>query len=392
MRKIRIAFFVSVFLLVFSNLFAEEITDPEFGYSLDIPEGFSVSEYTPDGMSYLFVHQNAPVSFLLKIYGSDKISSASEGFSFSMKRLNAKFSIDEIEWMNVPCAIGQFEMTLPNADEKSKGWGTSLTLPGKNAFLVLLCYTNEKDFEGWQNFIISSINSVCIDTESEESPGIITSYAFPKTQSENVSLNVEGFLIETKIDKDDVEASRFVRDLEYSVLLLYQGHPKWKEAWIRYYRMIFRDSCGRLKNASLDIYSSLKSYAEKENPENPYVFVNETLLSWVQNMSYERNVESERSSDFTDLISTMKGEGSDCDSRSLLMCALLKNMGAETCLFVSREYSHALYGVLLDIPGAKINVDGKNFLLCETTAKNVKPGLVAQSQSDSSKWIPVSFR
>ena len=43
------------------------------------------------------------------------------------------------------------------------------------------------------------------------------------------------------------------------------------------------------------------------------------------------------------------------------------------------------------IPGAKIEVNGINFLLNETTARNIKPGLIAQDQCDTEKWIPVNL-
>src|SRR5574344_308918 len=47
---------------------AEEISDPDFGYSLDLPEGFTVADHTDDGMSYLFVHNRMPVQFVIKLY------------------------------------------------------------------------------------------------------------------------------------------------------------------------------------------------------------------------------------------------------------------------------------------------------------------------------------
>ena len=149
---------------------------------------------------------------------------------------------------------------------------------------------------------------------------------------------------------------------------------------------------GRLKKASFDIYSALYSDCEMKNPKNPMVAMNEILLGWVQSMPYARETSDARNTDFTDLVSALQGKESDCDSRSLLMCALLRSMDADTAFFVSREYSHAVYGILLDVPGAKISVDGKAYLLNETTAKGVAPGLIEQSQSQTEKWIPVTFR
>ena len=112
-------------------------------------------------------------------------------------------------------------------------------------------------------------------------------------------------------------------------------------------------------------------------------------MNWVQNFEYKRG--DEKSTDFTSVFDSLAGVGSDCDSRSMLMCILLKQNGINTTLFISREYSHAVYGAELNAEGAKTEVSGKEYLLGETTVKNLKPGLIAQEQNDTEKWIPVSF-
>ncbi len=399
MKKIIRRILVSVFFLLSGfPFFCEEVADYEFAYSLDIPEGFYVGEYTPDGMSYLFRHQNAPVSLVLKIYSDGKTAvpeenpfSAKESFLSAMKSLSASCEIDDIIWRNLPCVVSSFQMVLPGNSTFSKGWGVGVPLPSKNASLVLLCYTEDENFSGWESFILSSLNSLCIDSGSRRSPGIIASYAYPESEKVPLVLNISGREIWTEIEKDDAEASRFVRDMEFSVLSLYANHPKWKEAWARYYRAVFRDSCGRLKKASFDIYSALYPECLKKNPDSPLVQMNAVLLSWLQDMHYVRDIGSTERADFTDLVSVLQGEGSDCDSRSLLACVLLRNIGCDSCLFVSREYSHAVYGVASDIPGAKINVGGKDYLLCETTAKGVSQGLIASDFSVTEFWIPVTF-
>ena len=75
----------------------------------------------------------------------------------------------------------------------------------------------------------------------------------------------------------------------------------------------------------------------------------------------------------------------------MLMCVLLGNMGIKSNLFISREYSHAVYGADINQPGAKITVNGTDFLLGETTAKDIKPGLIAAEMNDTEKWMPVEF-
>ena len=65
-------------------------------------------------------------------------------------------------------------------------------------------------------------------------------------------------------------------------------------------------------------------------------------------------------------------------------------MNMDTVLFVSSVYSHAMLGVDLNLAGAKINVNGKDYLLGETTAQ-VPIGRVAQEMSVTENWIPVTF-
>ena len=55
-----------LFIFSFSNVYAEKITDRDFGFSLDIPEGFEIADYTEDGMSYVFSHPNIPVTLVMK--------------------------------------------------------------------------------------------------------------------------------------------------------------------------------------------------------------------------------------------------------------------------------------------------------------------------------------
>ena len=143
-----------------------------------------------------------------------------------------------------------------------------------------------------------------------------------------------------------------------------------------------------MSKVAFDINSVLFPVAVKRNPKHPEEEINAMLLDWVQNFEYVRQADK-KSTDFTNVIDAVSGFGSDCDSRSMLMCILMKHLGVNTALFISREYSHAVYGVLLNQEGAKIEIDGSWYLLNETTARGVKPGLIAQEQSDTEKWIPV---
>ena len=63
----RIFFLLITFVLFSGFSFAEKITDRDFGFSLDIPEGFEIADYTQDGMSYVFFFFFLPVTLVMNI-------------------------------------------------------------------------------------------------------------------------------------------------------------------------------------------------------------------------------------------------------------------------------------------------------------------------------------
>ena len=368
--------------------FAEIVSDSVYDYSLDIPEGFELNEVSEDQMSYHFIHPNYPVQFILKIYDDPAFDSASKVLETALKKLSAAMQIDTFSWNNSPeCAISDFSMTL---DKKYAGWAVCAPLKKNNAFIVLLSYSTADTRQSCNPFIMSILNSLCTDENYYCFPGIIATYAYPYEGKRNITLNIQGMVIKSFIETNDIEAAQFVLEMEYSVLLLYAKHNLWKEAWQRYYRLIYRDSFGRLSQVSSDVIKRLYPICEKNNPSNPELEYAQTLLSWVQSFQYRRDNAKATSTDFTNLPAAICGEGNDCDSRSMLVCVLLRAAGLESFMLVSREYSHAMPTFENKAPGQKYEVEGtgREFLMGETTAA-VTWGTIAKEHSDRSKWIPV---
>ena len=382
----RFNIFFILILFSFSNLFAEQITDRDFGFSLDIPEGFEIADYTEDGMSYIFSHPNIPVTLVMKITTEPDLNTAADILKKNLGKLNAKSEIDSFMWNGSLCGVGTFTMTL---DDNYFGWATAAPVKIQDYYVLLICYAPESK-KGCEQFIISTINSLCIDSENLNTPGIITSYAFPQEGRKSLALKIDGKQINTSLDKSDEEAAKFIIDLEYAVLKLYGNHKMWKEAWQRYYRMIYRDNAGRLQQVASDIYNTLYPELKHTKPQDADIKYAQALLSWVQTFGYER-AGSKDESDFTSLPAAISGKGSDCDSRSMLISALLNYTGIDTALLISREYSHAMVVTDIPAPGQTFTMEnGREYLFGETTAK-VTWGMIAQEHADRTKWIPVSF-
>lgn len=383
--------FLTIFFIILTSLAtlnAESISDNDFKFSLDIPEGFQIDSYTEDGMSYMFSHPNIPVNLILRIYDKRDNTNSANVLKSTLDKLSAKYDIDSFKWSGKVCSISSFTMNL---DKEYSGWALCTPSLINNSYINLMCYAPSDKADACQQFIMSTLNSLCIDSEYYNTPGIITTYAFPSEGKIQNTVSINNKKIISQLDKSDIDASNFVIELEYSVLKLYANHAMWKEAWQRYYKLIYRDSYGRLSDFSENVYKSLYSQAQIDNPSNPEIAYAQYLLSWVQTFNYQR-ADNNNDSDFTSPIAAILGNGNDCDSRSMLISIMLNYVGIDTLMLISRDYSHAMAASGIQAPGQTYTFESNNkeYIFGETTAK-ITWGMIAQDQSDRSKWIPVTF-
>ena len=382
----------SVFFLLVNSAYAEFFSLEEFTFTMDIPEGFELKDFNAETNSFFFETKLMPVKFAVKIYPlNDNKISAKDQLMDAMSQLKADYSIENISWYNRDCSISYYTFTMPDQKEYT-GWAFSIQLPyvknpQEKANMVFLTYAESQIAKDCEQFMISIIDSLYFCREDFRRPGPFTCFAYPKTKDEELIVNIADRVLTSKIDGDAIERSTFVLEREYAVLTIYANQKNWKEAWQRFYRLLFKESYSALDKFSEDLYKALLPVAQRNNFENPEMELIQMLLDWVQDFKYRRD---SKGTDFTPVTASVQGVGSDCDSRSLLMCILLEHMGIKSELFISREYSHAVFGLAVRHNGALINVDGTDFVLGETTAK-VNFGLIAQEQSDTKKWIPVDL-
>ncbi len=381
-------FCLTVFLFLAQlSLFAEFYSSSYYGWNLDLPEGFVLKDASDGGLSFYLEHEFMKVRVAIKMYPLERYERNDLAMEDVLNKLNADGEIDGFEWNGRHVSIAQYEFKLPGNDMAQAGWGISATTEQKPVHLVVLCYSDKNVSDDCQQFILSAVDSLCLNKADFRTPGPVTSYAFNSKEFQNAAIKIGSKTVDARLPAQAKESGRFVIDREFSVLTLYAKQKRWKEAWQRYYRLIFREAYSRLDAAAQAIERALKADALEKNPQNPNVEICKSLLAWTQDFSYARKQDT---SDFNDLSSVLQNQGSDCDSRALLLCVLMEHYGVKTELFISGIYSHALFGVDLPYPGARITVDGTDYLLCETTAP-VDMGLVAKEQSETANWIPVDL-
>lgn len=349
--------------------------------AIDLPEGFELLESGDDGKYFHLQSSVAPVQCIIRIYATARYDSTLTALTDVLNRFGADGEADSFDWRNESASIAFFEGKMLGTP--SKGYAFSAVLPKNEGLIVLLSWAEEALFDAASPMIASFIDGLCIDLGSYFETGPLTRYAYPLSETQiPLELEIDGKKINTFIKENDQEASEYLIEREYQLLLFYQSSPLWKDAWTRYYRMVYRDSFHRLMRVSFDVYNELAPFCADETD------LAQKLLTWTQGFSYERE---KNSSDFASLPSILLGGGSDCDSRSLLLSVLLRSMNQDAIMFVSASYSHAIAGFVSTHPGHSFTVNEKKYLMGETTAQGLTWGMIAKEQDDESQWIPVTF-
>ncbi|MBL7778461.1 MAG: hypothetical protein JNK66_09240 [Chitinophagales bacterium] len=78
----------------------------------------------------------------------------------------------------------------------------------------------------------------------------------------------------------------------------------------------------------------------------------------------------------------------DCDTRTLLLYTILSHFNYDVAMLGSDVYRHSLLGINLPYTGTSKIIQGKRYILWETTAPDLKPGEIPVEISNTDNWQP----
>jgi len=368
-------FLLLVFLPVFT--FAESLYSPTWGFYIDLPEGYDFADGNgndrfsfrgPNGLMFDAVVYNNRFNTML-----DLVEDVN-------RRLTNQGDVDFFTYNGKQAAIIRLSF------RDYSGWGLAVELGSRSAvkpMLLALSY-NLADSKGldFNLFHISALDSIS-PTEAElRYPGPIMEYSYPRGQLKNVTI-FSG--INTIIYENDAEASQYLIEREHTIYQNYLNTPYLQEACIRYYRLVYRDSFDRIKNAADAVVRHFNGHSAKTDSEKR-IFA-QKILSWIQGFHYERFIVE---SDFLNLVTSITEGVGDCDSHSMLFAIILEKADIRSAIMISSYYGHAM--ALADIKGegARFEAYQTQWLVAETTDK-VDIGQIAQDVSDPEYWFAVIF-
>jgi hypothetical protein len=392
---------------------ASPLYSPAWGFRIDLPEAYN---YTGGDGKNRFSFQNPEGAvFDLAVYARPG-QSMKALVDDTIRRLGSRGDVSYFEYRDKLAALITLQFSLPGSGDSGgrepggnsaaalEGWALCVELSGAGnrggaargasagpPLLLALAY-GPRGKTDLALLHLSALDSIAPSEMERRFPGPVTSFSYPRGEQRKRPL--AGFEFEALAGEHDAEAAQALVDREYAILRRALFSGQWQEAWVRFYRAIYRDSWERLADAAFQLERHWNGAFPEEDGGpaagktggEERAFAGKAL-GWVQSFAYERDL---MGSDFVNLVSAaFEGRG-DCDSRALLWAIVLSQANIPAAIMVSREYSHAMGLADLEGPGARFEAGGKKWLVAETTA-TVGPGLIAQDLSAVEAWMGVLF-
>lgn len=366
-------------LLVSSWALYAETLKSKLGFYIEMPAGFLDMKTGDNATRFAFTDPNGVMEFDLIAYDKGRFTNVEDLAAKSIALLKSSGESSVYSYQDRRAALATLDFQLDSVPML----GFAVFIQGRNSErdYALLAYVASELFDDYADFILSCLDSFSIDAAALRMPGPISQFtlAWPPERGEQRSVILpDGLTADLPWSEAEGRQEHETCMREYKVLSAYADEPElWQDAWIRFYRMVYRESAARLDRLALEVTKAMP-------PDDP-TEQTRRILAWVQKWNYERDPEG---MDFVPpLTAAYEGRG-DCDSRALTAAIILERLGIDAVIMVSREYSHALLGV--DVPGGgqRYSFAGKNFLVGETTA-GVGLGMIAADQADFSKWIGI---
>jgi len=368
-------FFILLFFLPVLS-FAEPMYSPTWGFFLDLPEGYEFADGDARDR-FSFQGPSGAVFDIAVYYG--RYPGIREMVADVNKRIGNTGDVDFFRYNNRQAAV--MKLTF----NKNEGLAFAVELDknnGQQPILIALAYgpIGQKELE---LFHISALDSICPSQAERRYPGPLIDYSFPRGGEKKVVIQPGN--VNVTIRENDAEASQVYIEREFQLLQNYVNSQKWQEAWVRYYRSIYRDSYDRVANAAELIVRSWGGPPSGLDAEKR-AFA-QRALKFVQGYRYERTL---KGSDFLNLVTAITEGRGDCDSRAMICAILLSKADIHAAMMISRQYSHAMGLADVAGTGARFEAYGTKWLVAETTA-DVDIGLIAQEVSDPNHWLGVVF-
>jgi hypothetical protein len=377
-----------------SPVFADPLYSPTWGFRVDLPEGFEYAE--GNGRDRFSFAGPGGAQFDIRAYNGT-YKTLKDMVDDVESRLQNQGDVTFFEYRDKLAALMELRFG------EFAGWGLCVELAapaGGGAAIPMMAALSygpagKKDLDILH---MSALDSIAPSDGERHYPGPVMAFGFPRGERKRAALAKPG--VSAMIYEKDAEAAQALVNREFAVLQRSLFMDNWQEAWIRFYRVIYRDSWDRVSDAVFQLERSFTlgetqtaggggsaAAASPAGGGQSDRALAEKALAFVQGFKYERDL---MGSDFVNIVSAVTEGRGDCDSRAMLWALILAQADIPAGIMVSREHSHAMGLADVAGTGARFEAEGVKWLVAETTAK-VGIGLIGKEMSAIESWLGVIF-
>ncbi len=374
-NKKTICFLLLIFCL--SITAGEEYFNKSFGYYVNYPEGWKISDESNPAL-VSFADETGAALFQVFVFTKDAFSTVDDLRNYIKNSFKAEGDEEKFKYQGDDAIMADYSFS--NGKFNLRGY--FVFIKSKEYSYVLAAYSTVETEKFFHYFILSCIDSFSIDRDAKLYPGPVNQYYFLQSgKKTSIEIPIDNKKIAYTVDQNEVETTMVLIERESKIMAFYANKKNRYRAWLRYYKMIYKDNYQRVKFFTGAINSEFGLNRQKQED------VCKMLVSWVQGFTFV----SEKPDDILSPLDALTTLSGDCDSKALLLNIIFDQLGIDSIMVVSEVYKHA--GIILNIRanGAYFTYNGKKYYFAELNAK-VDIGKIDRSMADESNWIAMPLR
>lgn len=210
------------------------------------------------------------------------------------------------------------------------------------------------------------------------------SYVTTTLQKRDMNINIEVSKSETDLAMEILESMLYLTygDLDITADFNNEKELYHWQYWTGMYRYLVVNTGSQIEFIS----NSLINIAKNENLNRNDLL--NLCITMVQNIEYKI---PEGTLGIIPPINSIANEYGDCDTISILLYAILDDLGFDTVLYLSRAYTHAMLGINTNSTGKYKTFNGKPYYFLEVTNVGWGLGQISSDMQDLDKWVIIDL-
>lgn len=404
MKKLAVIMLLCFTLFMVIN--AEMYESYDFYYSLDLPDNWYVAD-EEDTSQVIFSNSDDDAAIVIGVFAYEPGIENSALLQSVIDKMRLKGKAQTVKFKGYTGSGGNFTFTMN---------GTKLTADvfvfhTASCFFMLMGSSLAESYDYNQSDMEDIFNSFELDsegldaaygaTDSDTTTSTTTATTDKRSSYYSISMDWGDDASEFAFAEDDyraaVEEGRQIiatGNLWEYYKIDPQNDPNYTQTfWARFFQDMYNKNYIRVSNM---VEWFKKKAAEKRWSAYDLAA---NVMRCVQVIPYERpyNVISDETQvaailDYFTPNEIAKYNKGDCDTKSMLIIMILRQLGYDAVLYFSEFYAHAMAGVNINASGTYKTLNGKKYYFIESTYPGWNIGDLPPDFGDPNKWTLVVIK